>query len=246
MTPTDALNMLVRRNIDVGGTSREYYVRLPAMYDANRAYPLIFLWHGAGSTGATTNGGQVPIQMSSGANAIIISPTALVSATENRTQWQFSNANSPDVAFFDALLTQASGAYCVDQSRVFSAGFSSGAWLSNMLGCVRRNKLRAYGVVAGGIVGNPTCTAGSNMAAWFLHDANDTDNVIMGNITARDRIITANACTTTTAPDMPSPCVRYQGCREGYPVVWCQTSGAGHNVQSSISGPGMWRFFSSF
>jgi hypothetical protein len=89
------------------------------------------------------------------------------------------------------------------------------------------------------------CTP-SGVGAWFLHDANDTENVIAGNITSRTRLLTANGCGMTTTADMPAPCVRYEGCRPGYPVVWCETTGAGHSVQGSLSGPGMWRFFSSF
>jgi poly(3-hydroxybutyrate) depolymerase len=244
MAATDTPGMFVRHTIDVGGTMREYFVRLPAMYDPNRAYPVVFLWHGAGGSGTSNN---VPIQQQQAAQAgaILVGGTALVSATENRTQWQFNNASSPDIAFFDAMLTQIGGQLCIDQSRIFSSGFSSGAWLSNLLGCARRDKVRAYGVVAGGIAGNPMCAPGS-IAAWFLHDANDTENRIAGNITARDRLLTANGCGTMTVPEAPTPCVRYQGCRDGYPVVWCETTGAGHTVQSSISGPGMWAFFASF
>jgi polyhydroxybutyrate depolymerase len=244
MPASDTPAMFVRHMLDVAGTSREYYVRLPPMYDPNRAYPLIFVFHGAGGTGMSNN---VPIQQSSGANAIVVGGTALVNTTEMRTQWQFNNATSPDVAFFDALVTEVTGLYCVDRSRLFGAGFSSGAWFANLLGCVRGNVLRAYGVVAGGMPGGGRlmCTAGG-VAAWYLHDANDTENVIAGNITSRTRLLTANGCAMTTVPDMPTPCVRYEGCRPGYPVVWCETTGAGHSVQGSISGPGMWQFFSSF
>jgi len=42
-----------------------------------------------------------------------------------------------------------------------------------------------------------------------------------------------------------SPCVRYQGCDPGYPVVWCQTTGQGHNRQDSYAGP-FWTFFREF
>jgi poly(3-hydroxybutyrate) depolymerase len=244
MAATDTPATFVRHTLDVAGATREYFVRLPAMYDVGRAYPVVFLWHGAGGTGMSNN---VPIERSSGANAIVVGGTALVSPTEMRTQWMFNNASSPDVAFFDALVAEVSARYCVDRSRLFSAGFSSGAWLSNLLGCVRGNVMRAYGVAAGGLPGGGrlTCTAGG-IAAWFIHDLNDTENLIAGNQMARDRLLTANGCGTTTVPDTPAPCVRYEGCRDGFPVVWCQTTGAGHSVQGTISGPGMWRFFSSF
>jgi polyhydroxybutyrate depolymerase len=242
MAATQQLASFVRATVDVAGTSREYFVYLPQGYDPQRAYPVVFLWHGAGGTGTRNN---VPIQNSSGQNAILVGGTAQVNTAEMRTQWQFnSGANSPDVAFFDAMVAEVSARYCVDRGRLFSSGFSSGGWFTNLLGCVRGNVIRAQGVVAGGLPGQTSNCSGA-VAAWFLHDTADMENLISGNERARARILGTNGCGTTTAADDPAPCVRYQGCRDGLPVVWCATTGAGHSVQSNISGPGMWRFFSS-
>ena len=46
--PADGTKM-----IDVGGTQREFIVEIPDGYDANKAYKLIFAWHGLGGTGAS-------------------------------------------------------------------------------------------------------------------------------------------------------------------------------------------------
>jgi hypothetical protein len=48
---------------------------------------------------------------------------------------------------------------------------------------------------------------------------------------ARNRIVTLNHCTSTTAAVDPSPCVAYQGCDAGYPVHWCPFDGA-HTIPS--------------
>jgi hypothetical protein len=42
-------------------------------------------------------------------------------------------------------------------------------------------------------------------------------------------------------------CVEYQGCKPGYPVVWCQTTGYGHSdgAVTGISTKGFWKFWSS-
>lgn len=228
--------------LDVGGTSRQYFVHLPANYDPMRAYTLVFQFHGAGSTGTST---AIPIHTAAGADAIVVGGTAEIHATEKRTQWQFSSATSPDVAFFDAMLLAVGNAYCVDKSRVFAVGYSSGGWMCNLLGCVRPGVLRGYGVVAGGLGGGGKACAPEGVAAWFLHDQDDPENAISGNQRARDRLLTVNGCSMTTLPVEPAPCVRYQGCRSGLPVDWCQSTGKGHSSQGSLSGPGMWRFFSS-
>ena len=44
---------------------------------------------------------------------------------------------------FDALVTWAEGNLCVDQARIFAIGFSSGSWMTNILGCERANVIRA-------------------------------------------------------------------------------------------------------
>lgn len=243
MPRTETPGSFVRFTLDVAGTMREYFVYLPKSYDSMRAYPVVYQFHGAGGTGKSNN---VPIERSSGTDAIVVGGTALVNTSENRTQWQFTAATSPDLAFFDALVTTINANYCVDTSRLFATGFSSGSWMCNLLGCLRPKVLRAYGVVSGGIAINTKSCTMDGIAARFIHDQDDTENVIAGNQRARDRLLTTNGCGMTTAADEPSPCVRYQGCRAGLPVDWCQTSGQGHNVQASLSGPALWRFFSSF
>jgi hypothetical protein len=43
----------------------------------------------------------------------------------------------------------------------------------------------------------------------------------------------------------------YQGCKPGFPVVWCPTSGKGHSDQvgppfPNMSTIGFWKFWSQF
>lgn len=52
-----------------------------------------------------------------------------------------------------------------------------------------------------------------------------------------------NHCGMDTKPFDPSPCVEYQGCDPGYPVVWCQTSGQAHNRQDTLARTAFWNFF---
>jgi polyhydroxybutyrate depolymerase len=48
----------------------------------------------------------------------------------------------------------------------------------------------------------------------------------------RDAFVTKNGCTDQTQPVDPSPCVAYQGCDEGYPVIWCERVGDPHAIPS--------------
>jgi hypothetical protein len=53
---------------------------------------------------------------------------------------------------------------------------------------------------------------------------------------------------TTNDTDLmghPILCVQYQGCKPGYPLVWCPTTGYGHSDQtaSGLSTIGWWKFW---
>ena len=87
-----------------------------------------------------------------------------------------------------------------------------------------------------------------SMAQMFIHDLDDTENGISGSESARDRLLMQNECDVSepAVAQEPAPCTRYQGCTPGYPVVWCATSGNGHNRQDDFAAPAFWDFFKEF
>ena len=125
------------------------------------------------------------------------------------------------------------------------SGFSSGSWLTNLIGCARGNVLRGQGNAAGGPPPIPECTG--PIAAIMAHDVGDGSNTIEQGRATRDRLRELNGCTETTMPwDAQFPdCVEYQGCMAGYPLVWCETEGMGHSENIPISTTGFWKFWSA-
>jgi len=230
---TQMLGQFVESMVMTSGANRPYAVRLPTGYDAMRAYPVVVLLHGCGS--GTNN---VPMEKSSGADAIVIRGTG--SAAD--TCWD-TKASGPDVAFFDAMVLDVKKRFCTDEHRFFAVGYSSGSWLANQLTCIRSDVLRGAGTVTGGESASGQC--GGPVARIFIHDQGDTTNVIAGSVKARDRQLTQNMCDKAATPQAvdPSPCQLYQGCAAGYPVEWCQTTGQQHNRQDSLAGPAFWNFF---
>jgi polyhydroxybutyrate depolymerase len=228
---TQALGSFVRHTMTVATVEREYFGFLPKTYDPMRAYRTVFLFHGCG--GKDNN---VPIANVSKEEAIVIHGSSIGDC------WD-TGKTSNDITFFDEMVKAAETDYCVDKSRIFGAGYSSGSWMMNLLGCARGNVLRAQANVSGGLPGLPACTG--QVAAIFIHDQDDTTNVIAGGMMARDRILKTNMCGMMTMPDTPSPCVRYQGCAPGFPVDWCQTSGKMHDRKDGLAAPAFWGFFSA-
>jgi polyhydroxybutyrate depolymerase len=221
-------------------TNRVYYVRLPASYNPARAYSTVFLGPGCGLNGAN----PIPVQAASMDDAILVG----LNGVDNC--FNHDAADTPDLPYFDATLAAVEGSLCVDTSRIFVGGYSSGSWLASTIGCARGNVIRAQGTVAGGFPPSPPCTG--PIAAMYVSDTDDMSNPAGTVMLALQRVLTANGCDTKTEPEqyeigVPSPCVQYKGCMPGYPVVWCLTSGLGHSDQSGtmISTVGFWHFWSS-
>lgn len=231
---------------------RTYHLRIPSTYDPNRAYPLVFRWHGYGGTGT---GGGLDIEYSSGNDAIVVGPDGI------NKYWSVKT-DAANLQFFDRMLETIESQYCIDRSRIFSYGYSAGSFFSNFLACERGDILRANAVIAGGLRGGNRkgrvatwlldtmdasgAISGSDnckgrVATWFLHDQDDESVPIVKGKAARERALAINGCSTKTL-DEGDGCVRYQGC-EAAPVVWCETKGIGHNIRGDFAPPRVWKFF---
>jgi len=218
-------------SLQIDDSTRHYHVRLPASYDPARAYPLVFRFHGTGGTG-----------LSHGLDIEAVAPEdAIVAAIDGRDgTWTWASGPE-DLRLFDAAYAAISDGYCIDLGRVFAYGFSAGGGVTNALGCVRAARLRGIAVVAGFDVKLP-CEL--PVAAWFLHDRDDDRVSIAQGEAARARMRERNGC-TEQAVERGEGCRSYEGCRSGYPVVWCETRGHGHDIAGDTAPARVWSFFSA-
>jgi polyhydroxybutyrate depolymerase len=227
---------------------RIYRLRVPNTYDSNRAYPIVFRWHGAGGSGES---GGLGIEFSAGNDAIVVAADGLNNGWSghsdstdllldaNYADYLFSS-DPVDLIFFDRMLDTIEKRYCIDRERIFSYGFSAGASFSNLLACERGHVLRANATIAGWRRGG-NCKG--KVANWFLHDIDDKVVSIEKGKAARDRVLTINGCLATPVIDS-LVCVQYEGCSMA-PVIWCETKGFGHNIRSDFAPEVVWRFFQS-
>jgi poly(3-hydroxybutyrate) depolymerase len=226
--------------LEVGGLSRTFIVDLPGDYVPSLPYPLVFGFHGRGFSGAEFRSPSYGNLLSvAGNEAIVVHPDA----TGEDMAWE--TESQQDVVFFDAMLEALTQGLCVDQSRVFATGHSSGAYFTNVLGCQRGDALRAIAAVAGGgpfgrSSGAPSCER--PLSAWIAH-AEDDETVLFSNGEGTlDYWLGSDDCDAESfEPVEPDPCVAYQSCARGLAVRWCVYEG-GHDWPS-FAAEGIWDFF---
>jgi len=227
-----------RRTINVNGLNREYVLDIPSNYNQNNPYKLVFGWHWRGGSANDVVGqGYYGMKSLSNNSAIFVAPDR-AAGTDGWT-----NANGRDIAFLQSMLTQLKSSLCIDESRIFSTGWSYGGMMSFAVGRELPTTFRAIAPVSGAFL-TPHVDSGSATAAWIAHGNNDTVVSQSSGIQARDAYLRANGCSNTTVPVQPSPCVEYQNCSSGKPVVWCSFNG-GH-TQPSFYSSGAWNFFNRF
>jgi polyhydroxybutyrate depolymerase len=246
-----------RYSIDVDGSMREYLLAVPDDYDPERAYPVVFAWHPLGGSAQQTagsgNNGYYGLRAQADGAAIFVSPEGL---EFNGGSLGWANTGGRDIEFLRAMLERFRGELCVDESRIFSTGFSFGGMMSYAVGCAMGGVVRAIAPMAGNIQVSG-CEDGEGAVAMMgFHGLDDTVVDIDGGRDGRDVLIERNGCTEQTMPAPPAycdgvsdnyqpcSCVSYQGCTAGYPVIWCEFTGPHTPAPSSAAT--IWSFFSQF
>lgn len=226
-------------SITVGNTSRDFQLVVPGNYDPNRAYPLVFGFHGQGWTMDGFRMASTSLVNAAANGAIFVFPQGLPGG--GGTGWDIGSANSRDIALVDALRTWVGGRLCVDTSRVFAFGRSYGGFFVNALACARGSTLRGAAVM---MSGGPYFNCASSAPWWGTHNQDDGTVPFNYGTQSRDFWVRANGCGNQTQPVGPGPCVAYQNCRAGTAVHWCPNASGAH-TPANYSNTAIWAFFES-
>jgi hypothetical protein len=228
---------------------RRYFTNPPSGYDPGKAWPLTIWGNGCGQ-GTNAEG---ELLMGGPASQMSVQVQLLASQSNHAC---FSagpdgdNANSPELPYFDKVLAEVEAAYCIDKSKVFVAGYSSGAWFTGLMSCNRANVIRGIGMAAGGLqLNHDPCTG--PLPGIVVRGTGDTGTPEAQTLAEVMSLVTRNGCSMTTMPWDPgekafntSPCLAYQGCQAGFPVVYCAVPG-GHTDGGSLTSQGFWKFWTS-
>jgi poly(3-hydroxybutyrate) depolymerase len=247
-----------RLKITSGGKSREYIIDVPADYDPSHPYRLIFSWHQAYGSDTGNAVGQYPAGNGPNFNANNYAYFGLRREANNASQpsifvapggisdfpWDFAR----DSVLFDELLALVGSNLCIDESRVFTTGFSFGAMMSYALSITRQTKLRAAVTMAAADYNLPGEPSDSNAApiAYLGFTGMSDDrcpwiNPQNPNQGGKACVLTHakdNGCTipgniqTVAVGSKKYFCYDFEGCKAGYPVKVCTFDGA--HTPSSI------------
>ena len=121
--------------------SRAFRVRVPAHYDPGKAYALVLLFHGAGTSSAQSYSWELQNAPGAADGALFVYPEGIKFRSDG-IGWDDSSTGY-DLPFFDHMVGEMETQFCVDAARIFAAGFSWGGDFVTTLICERGQVLRA-------------------------------------------------------------------------------------------------------
>jgi polyhydroxybutyrate depolymerase len=122
-------------------SGRSFRLVVPAGYDANKAYPTVFAYHGWYTDGSGFKG-WFKFESWVGSGGIVIYPDA------NNGNGTFDLSGDRDLTAFDDILKYVQTGYCTNPQRNFALGFSYGGKFGSHLACHRAGYVRAIALGA--------------------------------------------------------------------------------------------------
>lgn len=255
-TQTGSFNM---QTTDGANRTRTFLVQIPAQYNPSQGYSLNFVFHGAG--GNSSQSYSWGLQNVSGASeaGIFVFPDGI--AYQNYGIGWDDSKNGYDLPFFDNMLKVLEADFCVNEKRVFVAGFSWGGDFVTALVCNRGDSIRAaatnsttdeYGDVT------KYTTYSAMPCSTTVHPTLRYEHAIGGDsqypaprfATTAQLYNYLNSCggrgvsypSTTTS----MTCISYVGCANGHGVIECSFNPSiGHAFPPNWASD-TWAFFQGF
>ena len=248
--------------ITSAGLSRKYIISIPENYDKDTPYRLIFGMHMMGGNMETVANmnyyGLKTYADQDNVPVIFVAPEG----NSDRTPWRVND--DKDHVFFADMLKLFKEKLCVDTSRVFCCGFSYGAMVTYSLSLDFQKDLRAV-----------ACYAPANWNIYLPENTHEpiaffsttgTEDFLCKYVNSDEKkeggkycVLTHladNGCsipdTLPTAADATHVSTEFQGCKDGFPVIFGSFKGS-HSMNEKDPGSDInwiaketWDFFMRF
>lgn len=140
--------------LEAGGLLRSYRLHVPDTLNAEKAAPLVFVFHGSGDSGYGVESFSRFDEIADREGFIAVYPD---SESKNWNDGrEVSGIRSQrdkvdDVGFTGDMIATISKAHKIDPKRIYAAGFSNGAIFAQLLGAQMAAQFAAIAAVSGGI-----------------------------------------------------------------------------------------------
>jgi poly(3-hydroxybutyrate) depolymerase len=211
---------------------------------------------GSSDTGAVSSGYYSLKQQDTGNTTIFVAPQGYTDSMPWRS-------DDKDHIFFDDMLKLFKSDLCIDESRVFTIGFSFGGMETYSLSVDRQKDLRAGVGIAPANYNIYVPASKSHLPIAWMQTTGTSDTTcpwVNGSSTTQGSKYIAIEHGTDNGCTVPSTiqtwtsgnhlCVDFTGCKEGYPTKICTFNG-GHTDTSNESGSNWiyteaWKFITQF
>jgi polyhydroxybutyrate depolymerase len=231
--------------LQIQGDSRYYLMDVPDGADNSEPLMLVFALHGFDMNNIAVVD-LFNFTERSGGQAITVWPQGEGPHPGTESHWGDGvlestwSANAKNFEFLQQIRSDLGERYCIDQARVFIAGFSMGGFFTNSIACEHPDWFRGFAPVAGG---GPQCgSADAKVAIMVQHGTADDIVGIDSGEGSRDFWLTQNGCGQTSTTSLNN-CAFYDGCPSDSPVAWC-TGNYDHYIPNEVA-ENIWSFFSS-
>lgn len=234
--------------------TRTYRLYIPSNYNPANPLPLLFNFHGTGSTSSQQ-------QALCGFNAIADTAKFFVVYPQAETQtagyqqgsvaWTVTGtvaeAKASDVKFVSMLLDTLKANYSIDACRVYATGFSSGGMMTYEVGCYLNSLFAAIAPVSGLMLTQHYSGRTLTHPTPLFHTHGDADPTVSytggtGTESADNLVAnfaTYNACAAPTTTTLPNNCTT-DGCTVEKSIYLNGTNGSSVQKYKIIGGKHTW------
>jgi poly(3-hydroxybutyrate) depolymerase len=206
-------------------SGQNYNVTFPESYDGSKPLPMLLGLH--------ANGNPITQIQNLTNNSPLATEYVRVFPKSAGSGWVYNTDISRINTAFDDVLDK----YCVDTSRVFLTGHSSGAQMGVQMLCSGDDRFAGIAPVAA----SKYCNSLDPIPAMYIQGIADAQRGGSNGKDVVDVFAAGNSCDSATMPfpevmgctssfnqkQVAPGCVEYQGCDQ--PLIWCSHNDEGYN-----------------
>tara|TARA_R110000772_G_scaffold71427_10_gene156612 strand:- start:1143 stop:2024 length:882 start_codon:yes stop_codon:yes gene_type:complete len=232
--------------LNSSGSERSYVLYIPP-HETNASLPLVFNFHGSGSTPERQEAQTDFMRLAETYAFALVYPVGAFTNSVTAGSWNANlDTGVDDVQFARDIIEDVASLLNIDRKRIYSTGMSGGGRMTSRLACELSDVLAAAAPVAG-LQYPDDCDLKRPIPLLSFHSMDDATNQYevsgasrpywrMGVETALDKWRQANDCTLTNSSDKLSQRVtfyQWPDCAGSAEIQFYQLSDGGHTWPNS-------------